>query len=208
MIKAERSFDGIVLDRPGGEASRTISLQKFQLCPGCFARESGATPAKVGGGGVCWWVGGWSGAGGIGVLARGSLPMVGGGLRWRGSVRCDGALHIAALPHPPPPQPHHHPCPPHHMPTLASASPPLPGCLQPRGLPTASQFHSQFPPSPGACSRAGCPPASRCPTCGRWRATPSPPRQTPCRSWRTSSSTRARCVCVCVCGGTHHTLSM
>ncbi|GAB4815528.1 hypothetical protein N2152v2_002574 [Parachlorella kessleri] len=48
VIKAERSFDGIVLDRPGGEASRTVALQRFQLCGGCLTREQGAAAGPGG----------------------------------------------------------------------------------------------------------------------------------------------------------------
>ena len=41
VIKSERPFDGIALDRPGGESSRTVSLNRFQLCQGCYDREAG-----------------------------------------------------------------------------------------------------------------------------------------------------------------------
>ena len=39
VIKSERTFDGISLDRPGGESSRTITMTRFQLCPRCYAQE-------------------------------------------------------------------------------------------------------------------------------------------------------------------------
>ena len=44
-IKSERTFDGIALDRPGGDSSRTISLTRFQLCSECYTRECGQDPA-------------------------------------------------------------------------------------------------------------------------------------------------------------------
>ncbi|KAK2080334.1 hypothetical protein QBZ16_000187 [Prototheca wickerhamii] len=40
-VKSERTFDGIALDRPGGEASRTQTLNRFQLCPDCHAVAAG-----------------------------------------------------------------------------------------------------------------------------------------------------------------------
>ena len=38
-LRAERTFDGISLDRPGSEATRTIPLTRFCLCSACFQRE-------------------------------------------------------------------------------------------------------------------------------------------------------------------------
>jgi E1A/CREB-binding protein len=47
VIKAERVFDGITLDRPGGEGARTVALTHFQLCQGCRDREAGMAPHGV-----------------------------------------------------------------------------------------------------------------------------------------------------------------
>jgi E1A/CREB-binding protein len=44
-IKSERTFDGIALDKPGADSSRTIALTRFQLCSECYTRESGQDPA-------------------------------------------------------------------------------------------------------------------------------------------------------------------
>ena len=44
VIKSERTFDGIALDRPGGDSSRTVTLTRFQLCQECYAREAGQDP--------------------------------------------------------------------------------------------------------------------------------------------------------------------
>jgi E1A/CREB-binding protein len=42
-----RVFEGLALDRPGGEpaATRTLQISRFQLCDACFRREAGADPA-------------------------------------------------------------------------------------------------------------------------------------------------------------------
>lgn len=44
-IKSERTFDGIALDKPGAESSRTVTLTRFQLCSECYNRECGQDPA-------------------------------------------------------------------------------------------------------------------------------------------------------------------
>ena len=44
-IKAERSFDGIALDKPG-EPSREFSISRFQLCSNCYDREGGKLDDK------------------------------------------------------------------------------------------------------------------------------------------------------------------
>ena len=44
-IKAERSFDGISLDKPG-QASKEYSISRFQLCSNCFDREGGKLDEK------------------------------------------------------------------------------------------------------------------------------------------------------------------
>ena len=44
VIKSERTFDGIALDRPGGDSSRTVTLTRFQLCQECYEREAGQDP--------------------------------------------------------------------------------------------------------------------------------------------------------------------
>lgn len=41
VIKSEKAFDGIALDRPGADSSRTVSLGRFQLCQRCYDREGG-----------------------------------------------------------------------------------------------------------------------------------------------------------------------
>jgi hypothetical protein len=41
VIRSERTFDGIALDRPGGESSRTVAMTRFQLCQPCYDREAG-----------------------------------------------------------------------------------------------------------------------------------------------------------------------
>lgn len=46
VIKSERTFDGIALDKPGGESSRTVQLNRFQLCEGCYSREAGALEGR------------------------------------------------------------------------------------------------------------------------------------------------------------------
>lgn len=50
VIKSEKTFDGIALDKPGGESTRTVQLNRFQLCQKCYDREAGQPPgdgAKV-----------------------------------------------------------------------------------------------------------------------------------------------------------------
>ena len=44
VIKSERTFDGIALDRPGADSSRTVALSRYQLCQECYNRESGHLP--------------------------------------------------------------------------------------------------------------------------------------------------------------------
>ncbi|KAL4513564.1 hypothetical protein Ndes2526B_g07614 [Nannochloris sp. 'desiccata'] len=44
-VKSERTFDGIALDKPGAESSRTVTLTRFQLCSECYTRECGQDPA-------------------------------------------------------------------------------------------------------------------------------------------------------------------
>ena len=39
VIKSERTFDGIALDKPGAESSRTMTLGRFQLCQACHDLE-------------------------------------------------------------------------------------------------------------------------------------------------------------------------
>ena len=112
VIKAERSFDGIVLDRPGGEASRTVTLQKFQLCQGCAAREAGGgAVGKVrgrGGGASAGWLvlrAGvqWNGARAL----SGCVQLCGGGCLCRCTKYSPGALTACtnAAPRPTAPQP-------------------------------------------------------------------------------------------------------
>lgn len=48
VIKSERTFDGISLDVPGGEASKTVSLTRFQLCRSCYCRECQGTDIGTG----------------------------------------------------------------------------------------------------------------------------------------------------------------
>ncbi|RMZ57131.1 hypothetical protein APUTEX25_002363 [Auxenochlorella protothecoides] len=47
-VRAERTFDGIALDRPGGEASRTQTLTRFQLCPACYSAAAAGAGAGSG----------------------------------------------------------------------------------------------------------------------------------------------------------------
>jgi E1A/CREB-binding protein len=41
VIKSEKVFDGISLDNPGGESSRSVQLLRYQLCEKCYNRECG-----------------------------------------------------------------------------------------------------------------------------------------------------------------------
>eukprot|EP00890_Picochlorum_soloecismus_P005455 jgi/Picsp_1/5910/NSC_03267-R1_histone acetyltransferase len=40
-IKSDKAFDGISLDNPGGESSRSVQLVRYQLCEKCYSRECG-----------------------------------------------------------------------------------------------------------------------------------------------------------------------
>jgi E1A/CREB-binding protein len=39
VIKSERTFDGISLDKPGLDANRTVSYTRFALCSKCYSAE-------------------------------------------------------------------------------------------------------------------------------------------------------------------------
>ena len=39
-VKSERSFDGIALDKPGGDSCRNIVLSRYQLCQSCYDAEA------------------------------------------------------------------------------------------------------------------------------------------------------------------------
>lgn len=47
VIKSEKTFDGIALDRPGSDGAKTVQLQRFQLCEQCYSRESGLSALQV-----------------------------------------------------------------------------------------------------------------------------------------------------------------
>ena len=45
-IKSENVFDGISLDKPGTNSSKSVSLTRFQLCETCYKREQGQLDEK------------------------------------------------------------------------------------------------------------------------------------------------------------------